>query len=66
VAEAMDALHIQKIDMADEIFVVNVDHYIGISTTREVEHAKATGKRIRWFTDDPVGTAFLQRFTKSA
>lgn len=51
----MDALHLKKIEMADEIFVVNVNDYIGKSTTREVEHAKSLGKPIRWFTHDPVG-----------
>ncbi len=55
VAADMDALHLRKIDLADEIFVVNVNHYIGQSTTREVEYAKTKGIKIRWYTDDPVG-----------
>ena len=55
VAHSMDALHLQKIDLSDEIFVVNVNDYFGSSTANEIEHAKATGKVIRWFTHDPVG-----------
>jgi hypothetical protein len=55
VAEQMDELHLRKIDMADEVFVVNVKHYIGDSTTREVEYAKDKGVPIRWYTDDPMG-----------
>lgn len=55
VAESMDALHLQKIDEADEIFVVNVDHYVGKSTEREVRHAMDQHKPVRWYTDDPVG-----------
>ena len=56
VHEKMDALHLQKINMSDEIFVVNVGHYIGESTTREVEHALYTRKiPVRWFTDDVIG-----------
>lgn len=56
VVPQMDALHRQKIDISDEIFVVNVAGYIGDSTRREVEYAKAAGKTIRWFTHDDVGT----------
>lgn len=55
VAEAMDDLHLQKIDSADEVFVVNCNHYIGESTTKEVEYAKSKGIHIRWFTSDPLG-----------
>ena len=55
VAEEMDALHLRKIDLADEIFVVNVNDYIGTSTAREIEYAKTAGKTIRWFTHDEVG-----------
>lgn len=46
----LDQLHLHKIDLADEILVVNVDDYIGESTTREIAHARATGKRVRWLT----------------
>lgn len=70
VADAMDDLHLAKIDMAKlmgdtgkyeaEVFVVNVNHYIGESTTREVEHAKNRGVPIRWFTDDPLGVHVLK------
>jgi hypothetical protein len=51
----MDALHLNKIDLADEIFVVNFKDYIGKSTSREIEYAKGNGKAIRWFTSDPIG-----------
>jgi hypothetical protein len=55
VADAMDQLHLRKIDLADEIFVVNRDDYIGESTTKEIEYAKSKGINIRWFTHDPIG-----------
>ncbi len=60
-AEAMDTLHLRKIDLADEIFVVNVGHYIGASTEREVRYALQHKKRVRWFTDDAVGALVQQR-----
>jgi hypothetical protein len=36
----LDALHLRKIDLADEILVLNVGGYIGDSTRREIEYAK--------------------------
>jgi len=55
VADAMDNLHLRKIDLSDEIFVVNYNHYFGESTTREIEYAQSKGLPVRWFTHDPVG-----------
>lgn len=46
--ERLDELHLRKIDMADEILVLNVNGYIGDSTRREIEYARANGKHIRW------------------
>lgn len=45
---ALDELHKRKIDLADEVLVLNVGGYIGESTKSEVEYAKRTGKPIRW------------------
>lgn len=45
----LDWLHKRKIDMSDEILVINVDDYIGPSTSSEIQHAKDTGKKIRYF-----------------
>lgn len=85
----LDELHLAKIDLADEILVLNVvcrvcpkcgtvwrhDHvkiltcschqdisevkpvgYIGDSTRREIGHALATGKPIRWLFPDHIPT----------
>lgn len=38
--------HLAKIDLADEIFVINVGNYIGDSTSREIEYAKEKGKNV--------------------
>jgi hypothetical protein len=46
--EALDELHKRKIDLADEVLVLNVGGYIGDSTRGEIEHARKTGKPIRW------------------
>ena len=55
VAAQMDELHLRKIDMCDEVFIVNCNSYIGDSTLREFEYAKKISKPIRWFTKDPIG-----------
>jgi len=44
----LDELHLRKIDLADEVLVLNVGGYIGDSTRREVEYARTTGKPVRW------------------
>ena len=46
--EMLDDMHKRKIDMADEIYVINVGGYIGSSTRSEIEYAKATGKPVRY------------------
>jgi L-asparaginase/Glu-tRNA(Gln) amidotransferase subunit D len=46
--EMLDDMHLRKIDMADEIYVINVGGYIGSSTRYEIEYAKRTGKAVRF------------------
>ena len=46
--EMLDDMHKRKIDMADEIFVINVGGYIGSSTQSEIEYAKENGKPVRY------------------
>ena len=55
VAEQMDQLHLCKIDLADEVFVVNKNDYIGNSTNLEILYAQEKGVVIRWYTHDPIG-----------
>ena len=47
----LDDMHLRKIDMADEIFVINVGRYIGESTRREIAYATECGKIIRYLED---------------
>ena len=49
--EMLDDMHKRKIDMADEIFVINVGGYIGSSTASEIEYAKANGKIVRYLVE---------------
>lgn len=52
--EALDRLHLKKIDLADEVFVINVDQYIGDSTMSEIAYAIWKRKKIR-FLEEPLG-----------
>ena len=46
--EMLDDMHKRKIDMADEIFVINVGGYIGSSTRSEIDYAIAAGKPVHY------------------
>lgn len=46
--EMLDDIHKRKIDMSDEIFVINVGGYIGESTKSEIEYAKKNGKKVKY------------------
>jgi hypothetical protein len=45
--QGLDELHLRKIDLADEVLVVNVGGYVGSSTEREIQYALDEGKRVR-------------------
>ena len=52
--EMLDDMHKRKIDMADEIFVINVGGYIGDSTRSEIKYAKEHGKKVNYLEPDKV------------
>jgi hypothetical protein len=47
----LDELHKRKIDLCDEVLVLNVGGYLGESTRSEVAYALEHGKPIRWLED---------------
>ena len=52
--EMLDDMHKRKIDMADEIFVINVGGYIGTSTASEIEYAHKIGKPVRYLEPESL------------
>jgi hypothetical protein len=54
VAAEMDELCLRKIDLADEVFVVDFSGYVGESTEKEIKYAKEHGKLIRWYMKDAI------------
>jgi len=51
VKEQRDEHHLRKIDLADEVLVLNVGGYIGESTRHEIEYAHTTGKPVRYLEE---------------
>ncbi len=50
----LDELHLRKIDVADEVLILNVGGYIGQSTERERLYAMAHGKIVRYLEPRPL------------
>ena len=50
--EMLDDMHKRKIDMADKIYVINVNGYIGSSTRSEIEYARKKGKQVLFLEPD--------------
>lgn len=48
----LDDMHKRKIDMADEIYVVNVGGYIGSSTRSEIAYARSIGVTVRYLEEE--------------
>lgn len=46
--EMLDEMHLAKIDLSDEIYVVNVGGYIGESTRREIAYARQNKKIVNY------------------
>lgn len=49
--QMLDDMHKCKIDMADEVFVIDVDGYIGESTRSEIEYAHGKGVPVRYWSE---------------
>jgi len=61
VVALLDELHLRKIDLADEVLVLNVGGYIGESTGRELAYARAQNKPIRFLEETPCLSRESQR-----
>lgn len=52
IKEMLDQLHMRKIDLCDEVLILNQDQYIGESTARELAYARQLDKRVRFWEDE--------------
>jgi len=46
----LGGVHLQKIRMADEVYIVDPGGYIGKSTQREIAYAESLGKPVRYLS----------------
>lgn len=58
----LDEMHRWKINVADEIFVVNVDGYIGESTKSEIEYAKDSRKKVDYLVHPLIGKKVRHKY----
>ena len=54
--EMLEDMYKRKIDMADSIYVINVDGYIDDGTRSEIEYALATGKNVAYLEPDKAAS----------
>lgn len=52
IKKMLDELHLRKIDLADEILVLDIGGYVGESTSREIVYAVNHGKTIRYLSKE--------------
>ncbi|MDP3385653.1 MAG: hypothetical protein Q8S24_00350 [Eubacteriales bacterium] len=48
----LDDMHKRKIDMSDEVFIINRNGYIGDSTRSEIDYAIKTGKAVNYMVNE--------------
>lgn len=46
----LGGVHLQKIRMADEVYIVDPGGYVGESTRREIAYAESLGKPVRYLS----------------
>lgn len=52
--KTFDAVHYDKIKLADEVLVINTDNYIGESTRKEIEYTQSLNKPVRLLHKDGI------------
>jgi nucleoside 2-deoxyribosyltransferase len=60
--EAIYRSQLRKIDLADDVHIVNQDGYIGETVRNEIAYAIAKGKKL-YFTEETLGNSYLEHFS---
>lgn len=50
--EQLNRVHMVKIDLADEILIIDVDGYVGDQTSSEIRYARSLGKTVRYWSHE--------------
>lgn len=56
--EMLDELHKRKIDRADRVHVIDVNGYVGDSTSSEIKYAERRGIPITWYSEQEGGDPY--------
>lgn len=65
IEEMLYDMHLRKIDMADEVFVINPGGYIGKKTQDEINYAMMNNKKISYLENDPVTAMLMQQIEEA-
>ncbi|MBM7632791.1 hypothetical protein [Geomicrobium sediminis] len=49
-ARMFEEIHMRKIDLADEVMIIDPAGYIGDSTSKEITYAKQSGKKVTYYS----------------
>jgi len=55
-------MHYRKIDLSDEIFVIDVNGYIGNSTRKEIDYARKNVKVIHYYSESVTNSSGEKMF----
>lgn len=61
VRAVLDELHLRKIDLADDVFVINPGGYIGDRTRIEIDYALSVGKPVKYLVAQSAQTQAIAR-----
>ena len=56
IKDGLNELHRRKIDLAEWVMIINIDHYVGDGTYGEVIYAHRQGKRVHLLVPDQIDT----------
>lgn len=51
--DVLDKIHYEKIEMADEVWIIDPNGYVGNDTSREIKYANSLGKKILYYSEIP-------------
>ena len=61
-ARLFGEIHFRKIDLSDEILVIDVEGYIGESTKKEIEYAKERKKSVTYYSQSEIPDNYIASY----
>ncbi|EZH66011.1 hypothetical protein DH09_14400 [Bacillaceae bacterium JMAK1] len=54
-----EEIHMRKIDLADEVMIIDPTGYIGDSTSKEITYANNSGKKVTYYSQESWAERYL-------